>query len=468
MFLVTKLLLMFKVLRFTFYFTLVSASLLAQRPKVFSTKELKEDLQFLKKSFDTYNPALGVFHSKADYQRTYDSLYAAIDHEMTDLQFYPFPIKLAESVKEGHTLIGSSSDTVTHIFKGFLNGDIKYFPLSILKIKGKVKIWGNFSPDSTILRGDEIISINGRGISSIIDQIKSYMITDGDIQSSKEYKAINNFASSYYWFIDQPKSFKIDLISVQDNSRRQVEIPAISRSEMIEWRDKRFDKVEPGEVNISNVYEFIIKDDVAVLTLKSFNRQLKDRFKVKTKKLYNEIFTQLREQNIENLIIDVRNNTGGRREYAWDLLPYIMKTPIKGVVYQDVSWKGKTNNNKFPKQHRSYFKGQIYVLANPVTFSNGSVVTVYAKEYGEAIVIGQETGSRHNGFAAGSRQIVYLPNTHVRIGIPRYLFLHDQKHLKHNVQNRGVIPDYPIEYTFEDLVEKRDLEMQKAQELIKQ
>ena len=81
-------------------------------------------------------------------------------------------------------------------------------------------------------------------------------------------------------------------------------------------------------------------------------------------------------------------------------------------------------------------------------------------------MIGGETASRYHGFAAGSRQYVTLPNTKILVRIPRYLFIHDQNHVKFGTMNRGVIPDYKIEYSLEDKANRKDLEMEKALELI--
>ena len=93
-------------------------------------------------------------------------------------------------------------------------------------------------------------------------------------------------------------------------------------------------------------------------------------------------------------------------------------------------------------------------------------MALYAKAFGDATVIGQETASRYEGFAAGSRQTVFLPNTQIRVRIPRYLLQNIDPALHPEVRNRGVLPDIPVEYTFEDLLEKRDRHMEKVRELI--
>lgn len=96
----------------------------------FTEAEIREDFRFLKESFDTYNPALGVFHSRSEFEAIYDSLYQALDVPMTDLEFYPYIIRLAEATREGHTLVGRASDTTYNIYKGFFDGSFRFMPIA--------------------------------------------------------------------------------------------------------------------------------------------------------------------------------------------------------------------------------------------------------------------------------------------------------------------------------------------------
>ncbi|MEO1050921.1 MAG: S41 family peptidase [Bacteroidota bacterium] len=436
-----------------------------QNERVFTKEQLQEDFKFLYENIKTYNAGIGYFHPVDEFDSTYDSLFSLIDREMTDLQFYPYLVKLAESTREGHTSVGVSYDTISSIYRGFLQNEFEYFPLSIKYINDTMYVWGNFSPDSTLRTGDQILTINGESTAALMTQLESYIITDGDIKVAKTVQAASNFNRYYYWFIDQPDNFQITWQNDSIGTPQTLTIPAITRDSMFAWIDKRYERSQP-KGDVSDVYEFSISGKTATLTLKTFVRRLMEQYEIKPKKLYAEIFQELNDKGVENLIIDVRGNTGGRREYAWELLPYLMKSSRSGVIYQDVSWKGKASNNKFPKPNKLAFKGQLYVLTDAVTFSNGSVVTAYAQEFGDAIVIGEETASRFEGFVAGSRQNVTLPNTKIIVRIPRYLLKNVYPNSKHKFKNRGVIPDYPIAYTFGEIRQRKDKQMEKALELI--
>ena len=175
----------------------------------------------------------------------------------------------------------------------------------------------------------------------------------------------------------------------------------------------------------------------------------------------------MKKADVSYLIIDVRNNLGGRKDYPWGILPYLAKNANQGLVYASTSWTNRRTAYNFPSLNKRFgFKGKLYLLTNHRTFSNGSVITVYAKEFGEATVIGQETATRYEGFAAGSIQIVKLPNTSIKVGIPRYVWKFDLPTRKMTLKNRGVQPDIPITYTIDDYLNKEDKEMDKVMELI--
>lgn len=442
----------------------LSINLAGQNAREFSAAQLQEDFRFLKQSFETYNPALGVFHPKSPFEESYQKLYAELDKPLSDVEFYPYVMQLGAATREGHTFV--QSDTVTQVFQGFFRNEFAYLPITVQGASNKVYVWSNFSPDSTLERGAQILSINGKSTEDIVEHLSKYVIADGDIQTYKYEKAIDRFVSYYFWFLEKPESFKIKYIPHGGKGIKEITLPAMVRDSMIAWRDRRYGKPKPRKEDISSVYTFKIEGNTATLDLNTFNRQLKDKYKIKPKKLYKEIFAELRQKGVKHLIMDVRNNTGGRREYAKHLLPYFMKEPYSGPLQKDRSWKGRTTQKKFPKQKKLAFDGQIYVLTNWRTFSNGSIVTIYAKEFGDAIVIGQEPGSRYEGFAAGSTQYVTLPNTKIRVGIPRYLLQSTYPIKKTTLKNRGLIPDYPIQYEIQDYIDQKDRAMEKAKELI--
>jgi C-terminal processing protease CtpA/Prc len=148
------------------------------------------------------------------------------------------------------------------------------------------------------------------------------------------------------------------------------------------------------------------------------------------------------------------------------MVPYILtESDQPDYLKKSISWKGKKKTYKMPKPSKSVFSGQIYVLVNGRTYSAGSTLARYLKEFSNATFIGEETGTRYEGFAAGSQQYITLPNSGLRIGIPRYHIFFPQS-TKQQTSNRGLLPDYQVEYTIQDRINDMDVVMKTLNSLI--
>ena len=128
------------------------------------------------------------------------------------------------------------------------------------------------------------------------------------------------------------------------------------------------------------------------------------------------------------------------------------------------------NNYEYSKSLRlqppkeNVFKGSIYVLTDGLTFSSAADMASSIKKTTEATFIGEESGGVFEGPTGGISIVVQLPNSRIMVRISPNIHIGYMYH-KHPV-GRGVIPDYPVKYTIEDLLQKRDPVMEKAEELI--
>ena len=117
----------------------------------------------------------------------------------------------------------------------------------------------------------------------------------------------------------------------------------------------------------------------------------------------------------------------------------------------------------FPKK-RKQFKGQIYVLTNGRSFSMSGVTSTYLKHKSNAIIIGEETGANVAGSNAAISGKIILPNSKVIVHIPLYHLYHD---IDVKNKGRGLMPDYPTNYTKKNVLNGEDVDMKKVFELVK-
>lgn len=422
-----------------------------------------EDLRVIQQGISQYNPGLYAYNPDFD-TRTEAIIEAVSADSLSFFTYFQAISRIVAESNEGHVALGDWEDTV---HQGFLGNTYVYLPLSVQILQEKVYVWEDYSNELQLERGDQIMAINGQKAEAFLAKLRATTPSDGTIETYPAAMIEAGFAWMYYLYVEQADRF---VISIQDGNGqlKSVHIQALSREQQIKnYRAKYANGTQPAnEPPEQAFHRLTFEQDHALLVLSSFDYRKIKAFKLKAKTFYKAIFSELKEKGVENLVIDLRNNTGGRSEFASDIVPYILKAGTASpFLKKTISWKGRTKTYKMPKASKLAFTGNIYVLVNGKTYSAGSELARYLKEYAQALMIGEETGTRYEGFVAGSKQYITLPNSNVKIGIPRYQFVFPKSE-KQPTSNRGLIPDMQIVYDFADLVEGKDLCYQQAMQFI--
>jgi len=220
------------------------------------------------------------------------------------------------------------------------------------------------------------------------------------------------------------------------------------------------------------------------------------------KKAYDHIFDSIHRLGTKNLILDLRENGGGYPEdinhlfahltvkdepqmvtnrylkvnskfavakrYVFPLnvirhtilLPYALyKTVETSFRTQKVKGEYYYNDAKakdFIFKDKNKFSGQLYVLTSGKTYSAASLIATALHAEGKAIFVGEETGGDYNGTVAGFSKDYTLPHSKIKIMIPQMVF---QPNQTRELKGRGVLPHQEIKYTFQDLMNQKDPQM---------
>ena len=220
------------------------------------------------------------------------------------------------------------------------------------------------------------------------------------------------------------------------------------------------------------------------------------------KKFLKQSFSEIKEHNIKNVIIDVSKNGGGTEGNEGLLYSYFgdnyqkyskvrVKTqkailnngidkPIKLKVFgflerifvnkkmKDGSLERKNNLGlglmAYKKAPKDTFKGNVYVLISPITYSGGSEFSNMMYSQGLATFIGQETGGGYYGNTSGYSQDLTLPNSKITIEIPALQFVM-------NVEPKlpfgsGVKPNYEVIPTINQYINNENIYLEYALKLI--
>ena len=239
-------------------------------------------------------------------------------------------------------------------------------------------------------------------------------------------------------------------------------------------------------------YHIITNNHIGIIQINSF---------VNTKKEFNSFlfntFKEIRETGIKNLIIDIRKNGGGS-DRVGDLLfnyitdkPYLQHTKAEYKLseeymdaykkYLNIKWyniffhpeyikyslkkKGaficeKSKKERKPNNNKLLFNGNIYLLIGSSTCSAAMDFAAAFKYYKMGIVVGKETGG---ALIEHSNAIPFiLPNTQLQGMVASHkAFAIGAKNDGH-----GVIPDYEVVPSIDDVYNGTDRVMEFTKELI--
>ncbi|WP_282163218.1 S41 family peptidase [Ulvibacterium marinum] len=443
----------------------------------YSPEELKLDLFQLRTVLENVHPGLYRFESKEVWDSRFDSLTSKLKDSMSHIDYYRILTRLSAQVRCGHTSIGVSSEYNDKIFTGSKN-----FPFMVRVVEGKLYTYHNLSDNTSIPDGSELLSINGRPANEIVELFYDTVRADGYIETAR-YRTLGKYFSYYYaTLIGYPDSFQLRYVA--PGSKKEKQAMAMAKKDMekgsLHW--ERYDSKIAPSVLMKSPMAFLVneKADYAILKVDRFftrGNEPKNLFE----KTYDSLFTLISKKNINNLIIDLRNNGGGTDRLTSLLYSYLSEKPFKWNrrmrvknlnyhgyttdysynVYQyaqdEVGDIWVTNGEELFMPHKvssPSFRGRVVVLVNGLTFSAGSILASYIKSAGRGKIVGEESGGYSNGVTGGRTVSFKLKHTGIYFSIPPLQTFFE---LESQDDNRGVFPDHPISPTISDIVSGRDL-----------
>lgn len=470
-----------------------------QFPK-FSLNQLQEDLKVLKGSLEDFHPGLYLYHTKNEIDSCFNQLDKSLIDSLNLIELYRKIVPFVSFIGCGHTY-SSLPDSINKA----LRKRSQFIPIDVSVIDNKIYfIENNSLKETSIQPGNEILSINGLSADEIIAKGIKSMSQDGNGISGKIYGLSHNFTWFYSRFIEQPQFFKIEYLDSLYHPKK-TRIKALSREEINQNRKDK--SVKKTIVPRNLILEYKKDSTVAILQVRQFFGWKENGKKISWKKGLQQIFDELDKSKPSNLIIDVRNNGGGRE--PWRLTAYLHDVPLTyakqasftysnnssysefGKLPRNINWIKKRGinlilpgSNKVKKLNDStsiltglyvtkpfkplmpQFKGNVFVLINGGSFSATSWFASIAKSNELVTTIGQETSGGYYGQTSMAPIIITLPNTKLIVSIPLVRFDHNVD-TKHNPIGRGVIPDYEVKPSIDDVLNGIDTELNFTLDLIK-
>jgi hypothetical protein len=482
----------------------------AQKPiPVLTPEKMLADAQLLKKIFEANHPSLYWYNTPAQLDSGFNALLNDLQSPLSEIKYRNRLSLWVNQIACGHTAVRFSKKTAKTINQTRLAG----FPLSLKVWEDSLVVLNNYLGRlGPVQRGDIVLSINGVATNRLVDTLKQFVARDGQAYNHAYQVLSNNFSDwykgvmgmdSHYTILYKdstglvktavlenragtPEAWKKQL----DSIRRSQQSPTDSvRSPLVVSNRPSGTRLSTRQARLLSLRQLQIDTTrrAAYLRLTGFGKGNLKRF-------FRQSFATLQEHQIQHLIIDLRENGGGRVNLSTRLSRYLVQAPFKigdSVVaisrkftygrYIHPAWvywwamnlAGSKDSNglihyKRYEQHRyapftkNHFSGQLYLLQGGQTFSAATMFIATLKGQHNVTVLGEETGGGYYGNSAMHIPTIRLPQTGLGVSLPLYRLVMDA----HRPKGRGILPDVELPPVSWAIREGKDRKLLYAQQLI--
>jgi C-terminal processing protease CtpA/Prc len=453
--------------------------------KKYSPEQLKQDLDVLEKRLKHFHPDPYHYITKDSLHLYVEKMKNQITDSLNEFQFRFYVRQIIAKIGCGHTAAVPSKQYTKNI--NALNRPM--FPANLWILdSNKLFVKQYVLKDKKLQKGDEILSINGNKPKDIIEKMYSTFSSDGlNTTYKKQNLSLDRF-KYFYAAAYKPDSIYALQVRTLKGDTQNIEVNHIgSKVDTL----KLYAVIDKSIIYRNSKAKFKIDTickNLAILDIDNFAGK-------KWRKVIRKSFKYLKAHpEITNLAIDLRDNGGGKVGKGTYLLTYLLpkafsmpfgRTPnllpfnpiikmsfgsrltILSFGTYPISWLKKDRWTHYffalPRK-RNHFNGNVYVITNGRSFSMSGVTASYLKFKAGAKTIGEETGGTQTGSNAMISGRVILPNTGSIVQIPLY-------HLNHAINvpdtKRGLMPDYPINYSVFDKIMNKDKELEKLRKICK-
>ena len=446
---------------------------------------LRADVSFIQNKLEKLHPCLDDYISIKELDFKFDSLKSTLNSPMTSNDFYFRLSPVIAAVRQGHArtfpLINKlRSREIKH---AGTDGLSPLFQYDFEMFDSKLYIVKNFAGHNNIKPATELVSVNNIRPQEILSKYRNTLASDGYNQTFIDRRLIKDFPTYYFFqnglvdsilcelkYNDSLSTVwlkrKADPIGIKNTKTHEQK--ALERVARRKEGSKR-EELGYNEItrNYSKNLSFPATDSsIALMKIADFTKGNYTKF-------YRESFKLLNTLNTRTLILDLRDNPGGRLSDAADLYSYLADTSYKFIERSEVASRGilhllvkKDDDNKyyysFPESSKApckanHFKGKIYVLINGGTFSAACILSSNLKGSRRAVFVGEETGGAYNGTVAGIMARVTLPESRLKV---MFGLANVKPIYKSGTYGRGIFPDVKIKPTLEDRRKGVDAEVE--------
>lgn len=436
--------------------------------------KLAKDFKTFKNALVQGHPGLYDYISKDNLNNLFDKAEAQLTSRMTSEEFRTLLLPILKEIRDSHTVLLS---------KRYKTTDRAYPPI-LFGLKNDSLVVYSALPEYKNFLDKKIIGIDGENLLNIIPKVKLLVYgNDGYITSLE-----NRWLLLYFW------KFYSQLTSKNNDD----EI-------MIQFNDSSKHTFKYQQKNLEDYYPKFIKDgsdrfststiipQTALLDINTFTLLEKDIDSI------GDFIKKISDSGYLNLIIDVRDNSGGESENIGKIYSFLANKPFRITQLQKVNsnavfpflknslnlpydhvlfaeyeqLEGK-DGYYLPKEHfpqiapnkKIHFNKNVYVLINELSRSAATIFPALVYQQKRGLVIGRETGSTYFQLNALKFADIYLENTGLELHIPLVKVVFDKQENIDIPWGRGVLPHHNIPISYDEFLSEKDTILDTALDII--
>ncbi len=437
--------------------------------KILTSAQLRADLNVVKEALQTRHPEMYKYISREKFDSLYRFTYESLGKSMSVRDFYCTMSPLISSLRCGHTKWMSGNSESYYPFY-----ETELFPLSLFFKDEKAFIISHYSGQEVPVLS-EIVKINGEPMKDIIEfLLQQLSFADGHSLQGKYYELNNFFPGLYSTFFGPWTRYDIEFLNstqktesrLYDGVSKAIIDDFMKRSSAADKSPFTFSMIDnkTGWMDIDRFFSYHGEPDF--------------------KKFLKKSFSELKNRNAQNLVIDLRGNEGGNEDLGIELYKYLALEPFryydkisvkkqgkedfdedKSFIFKCINLFVSRDKNTLPKSFQKglksqkpfndAFRGKVFLLIDGQSFSVTTEFASRAKSDGRAVIIGQESAGGYALNTSGFFSVVTLPNSKIVLGVPLMGF-NMSVSPDRNPVDRGIVPDNVIEILPSDIVKSAD------------
>jgi hypothetical protein len=480
--------------------------------------DMVNDFQYLTRLIKDTHPNPYTSFAEEEFKKEEKRLITLFKEPMSVEEYRKYLTGFLAKMRDGHTMIYSPAMGQEKRFRSIKQE--KKIPFLMHWFENDLYIIDILDKRYSHLKGGKVIGINGMQPNKILERLRSLVSADNDyaVKSSATFQLLN--LSTWEYILGVNHIERLEIIYIPHESKRietMVILPGSDSELSLQLDDseelKRLRPYNPRtRQGLLEPFKFSYSGDLRAGILQWFQCIDRSTFSKMLEtmsghaKLPNsliqsmpdfweflkEIFSKLRENEAEHLIIDLRWNSGGnsvlgnmlaaylagmsdtwdkvdgyirlsdmyRRTYPDDFKRYVEayrkingKEPEIGEIYPLIELNSDFSVPNIPEKDK--FEGDVYVLISPCTYSSAMMIAWQLSDnHASTTLVGEPTGQ--NPCTYGEVLSFVLPKTDIRGGVSCKYF----RRTNASLCGQGALyPDFYVPTTYKDFSMGMDTQM---------